>query len=68
MSRYWFGVCIALLLSGQYETGWDDGFRQCHAMQNSEEQRQYHERFWDQRDREWEQEKDRGAAKAYRHN
>ena len=52
----------------QYETGWDDDFRQCHAMQNSEEQREYHERFWDQRDRDWEQEKDRGAAKAYRHN
>ena len=37
-------------------------------MQNTEEQRQYHERFWDQRDREWQQEKDRGAAKAYRHD
>ena len=118
MSRYWFGVCMALLLSGcettheqminqgyppayadgfqdgcssgrqaaglmvggfrkdvprylherQYESGWDDGFRQCHAMQNSEEQRQYHERFWDQRERDWEQEKDRDAARAYRHN
>ena len=52
----------------QYESGWDDGFRQCHAMQNSEEQRQYHERFWDQRERDWEQEKDRDAARAYRHN
>lgn len=41
----------------QYESGWDDGFRQCQAMQNSEEQRQYHERFWDQRDREWQQER-----------
>jgi hypothetical protein len=37
-------------------------------MQNSEEQRQYHERFWDQRERDWEQEKDRDAARAYRHN
>lgn len=118
MSRYWFGLCVALLLAGcetthdqmvnrgyppayadgyqdgcssgrqaaglmvcdfhkdvprylhdrQYETGWDDGFRQCQAMQNSEEQRQYHERFWDERDREWQQEKDQGAARAYRRN
>ncbi|MGY4524234.1 hypothetical protein [Pseudomonas sp. UBA4617] len=118
MSRYWSGLCIALLLAGcettreqmvargyppafadgyedgcssgrqatglmvgdfrkdvqrylherQYEAGWDDGFRQCQAMQNSEQQRQYQERFRDQRDRDWEQEKDRGAAKAYRHD
>ncbi|OCT21443.1 hypothetical protein [Pseudomonas putida] len=52
----------------RYESGWDDGFRQCHAMQNSEDTRQYRERYWDERDREWQQEKDRGAARAYRHN
>ncbi|WDY57337.1 hypothetical protein [Pseudomonas sp. PSKL.D1] len=52
----------------QYESGWDDGFRQCQAMQRSEEQREYHERFWDDRDREWQQEKDRDAARAYRRN
>lgn len=50
----------------QYETGWDDGFRQCKATQDSAEQRQYHQRFWDQRDRDWQQEKDRGAARAWR--
>lgn len=52
----------------RYESGWDDGFRQCHAMQNSEDTRQYRERYWDERDRDWQQEKDRGAARAYRHN
>ncbi|AXO89898.1 hypothetical protein DZC75_18495 [Pseudomonas parafulva] len=52
----------------QYETGWDDGFRQCNAMQNSEDLRQYRERYWDERDRDWQQEKDRDAARAYRHN
>ncbi|MFF7109852.1 hypothetical protein [Pseudomonas sichuanensis] len=52
----------------QYESGWDDGFRQCQAMQNSEEQRQYHDRYWDERDRDWQREKDQGAARAYRRN
>ncbi|NIE74116.1 hypothetical protein F3J45_06610 [Pantoea sp. Ap-967] len=51
-----------------YESGWDDGFRQCQAMQNSEDERQYRERFWDERDRQWQQEKDRDAARAYRRN
>ncbi|MFK3683027.1 hypothetical protein [Pseudomonas sp. NPDC088890] len=50
----------------QYESGWDDGFRQCQAMQSSEDLRDYRERFWDERDREWQQEKDQGAARAYR--
>lgn len=50
----------------QYESGWDDGFRQCQAMQERAEQQRYHERFWDERDREWQQEKDRGAARAWR--
>lgn len=50
----------------QYESGWDDGFRQCQAMQERAEQQRYHERFWDERDREWQQEKDRSAARAWR--
>ncbi|MBF8756015.1 MAG: hypothetical protein LBJ33_09625 [Pseudomonas putida] len=50
----------------QYETGWDDGFRQCNAMQSNEDLRQYRERYWDERDRQWQQEKDRDAARAYR--
>ena len=52
----------------QYETGWDDGFRQCNAMKNGEDERQYRDRYWDERDREWQQEKDRDAARAYRHD
>lgn len=51
-----------------YENGWDDGFRQCQAIQDNADQRQYRERFWDERDRDWQQEKDRGAARAYRHD
>ncbi|KXG79285.1 hypothetical protein N5I28_15970 [Pseudomonas mosselii] len=50
----------------QYESGWDDGFRQCHAMQSNEDLREYRERYWDERDRDWQQEKDQGAARAYR--
>lgn len=50
----------------QYETGWDDGFRQCNAMQSNEDLRQYRESYWDERDRQWQQEKDRDAARAYR--
>ena len=58
---------LRYLDDARYAEGWSDGFRQCHALQNSEEQRQYRDRYWDQRDRDWEQEKDRGAARAYRH-
>ncbi|MGE7994274.1 hypothetical protein ACQKPE_25335 [Pseudomonas sp. NPDC089554] len=50
----------------QYESGWDDGFRQCHAMQSNEDLRQYRERYWNERDRDWQQEKDRAAGRAYR--
>ena len=54
------------LADHQYEGGWDDGFRQCNAMQSNEDLRQYRERYWDERDRQWQQEKDRDAARAYR--
>ncbi len=50
----------------QYETGWDDGFRQCQAMQQSQDQDTYRSRHWDERDQQWQQEKDRDAARAYR--
>lgn len=56
------------LHEAQYETGWDDGFRQCHAMQSNQDTRQYRERYWDERDRDWQREKDQGAARAYRRN
>lgn len=50
----------------QYESGWDDGFRQCQAMQQNQEQQNYYNRHWDEREEQWQQEKDRDAARAYR--
>lgn len=50
----------------QYETGWDDGFRQCQAMRENQDQQRYYDRHWDEREERWQQEKDQGAARAYR--
>lgn len=50
----------------QYETGWDDGFRQCQAMRENQDQQNYYNRHWDEREEQWQQEKDQGAARAYR--
>ncbi|MBV6286845.1 hypothetical protein KUO17_07320 [Pseudomonas sp. MAFF 301350] len=50
----------------QYETGWDDGFRQCQAMQQNQDRQDYRARHWDAREEQWQQEKDRDAARAYR--
>lgn len=50
----------------QYETGWDDGFRQCQAMRERQDQQNYYNRHWDEREEQWQQEKDRDAARAYR--
>lgn len=49
-----------------YAEGWEDGFRQCKAMRESEDRQDYRERHWDKRERAWQQEKDRDAARAYR--
>ena len=49
-----------------YAEGWEDGFRQCKAMRESEDRDEYRERHWDERERAWQQEKDRDAARAYR--
>ena len=49
-----------------YAEGWEDGFRQCKAMRESQELRDYEENRRDDRERDWQQEKDRDAAKAYR--
>lgn len=51
----------------QYETGWDDGFRQCQALQQTEESQRYHARHWDEREEQWQREKDNDTARAYRH-
>ncbi|WP_397459837.1 hypothetical protein AB3464_20715 [Pseudomonas asplenii] len=50
----------------EYSTGWDDGFRQCQAMRENEDREVYKDRHWDERERAWQQEKDRDAARAYR--
>ncbi|MDR0281172.1 MAG: hypothetical protein LBJ37_25195 [Paucimonas sp.] len=50
----------------QYETGWDDGFRQCQAMRENQDQQNYYNRHWDEREERWQQEKDQGAARVYR--
>lgn len=49
-----------------YAEGWEDGFRQCKAMRESEELRDYQDNRNNDREHEWQQEKDRDAAKAYR--
>jgi hypothetical protein len=50
----------------QYAEGWTDGFRQCQAMRENEDRNEYRNRHWDERERAWQQEKDRDAARAYR--
>lgn len=54
------------LKNRQYESGWDDGFRQCQAMQENLELEDYRSRHWDDREEQWQQEKDRDRARAYR--
>ncbi|WP_231422604.1 hypothetical protein [Pseudomonas sp. Leaf59] len=50
----------------EYASGWEDGFRQCKAMREHEELRDYRDNRWDYRERAWQREKDRDAARAYR--
>jgi hypothetical protein len=35
-------------------------------MRESEDRADYHSRHWDDRDKAWQQQKDQGAARAYR--
>lgn len=56
------------LAERQYETGWDDGFRQCEDMQASHDQRAERASFLDQRERDWQQENARDMARAFRHH
>ncbi|MDZ5604715.1 hypothetical protein SJI00_18255 [Pseudomonas sp. RP23018S] len=56
------------LAERQYETGWDDGFRQCQSTQASQESRDYQDGYWRERDRAWHQENARDTARALRHN
>ncbi|RMQ41288.1 putative Lipoprotein [Pseudomonas cichorii] len=48
-----------------YAEGWNDGFRQCQAMADRRD-RLDPGQVWNDRDRDWEREKTRSAAKAYR--
>ncbi|NBF03150.1 hypothetical protein GV819_12700 [Pseudomonas sp. Fl5BN2] len=50
----------------QYATGWSDGFRQCQAMLENQDRNDYRDHHWDERERAWQQEKERDAARAYR--
>lgn len=50
-----------------YAEGWGDGFRQCQASQENRSRFDPGQIFND-RDRDWEREKTRSAAKAYRPN
>ncbi|MCK9800021.1 hypothetical protein BK634_23040 [Pseudomonas chlororaphis] len=54
------------LKDAQYAEGWSDGFRQCQAMLENQDRTEYREHHWDERERAWQQEKDRDAARAYR--
>ena len=49
-----------------YAQGWEDGFRQCKSLRESEELNDYQERHRDQRERDWQHEKDQDAGRAYR--
>lgn len=50
----------------QYSVGWEDGFRQCQAMQQSAEQRDWQAHVYDEREQDWQREKDRAMAEALR--
>ncbi|HSC85344.1 MAG TPA: hypothetical protein VLC30_17145 [Pseudomonas sp.] len=52
------------LAERNYESGWDDGFRQCQAMQASAERRQYEERRSEHDDDDWQRDKDRAVSHA----
>ena len=49
-----------------YASGWGDGFEQCRSMARSEERRRFEERQWDDRDDDWQRDRDRALARALR--
>jgi len=49
----------------QYGTGWDDGFRQCQAQQQTRDDELYRDRL-DDRERAWEQQKTHDMGRAYK--
>jgi len=49
-----------------YAEGWVDGFRQCQAMRDNEDRGDYHNSHLQERDKDWQQQKDQDTARAYR--
>lgn len=52
----------------RYALGWNDGFQQCQASRVSQERREYEAQRSSDRDRDWEQQKDRALSHALRGN
>lgn len=49
-----------------YSGGWDDGFKQCQAQLLNTQKQQFDQHFWSDRDRNWDQQKAQGEAKAFK--
>lgn len=56
------------LADKQYALGWSDGFQQCQGQYVSQERQRYESQRQSDRDREWEQEKDRALSRALHGN
>lgn len=54
------------LADQRYAAGWGDGFQQCQAQYSSQERQRYDQQRNSDRDRDWEQEKDRALGRALR--
>lgn len=51
------------LADNRYSTGWDDGFRQCQGLAQSEQQRRLEERN-DEQEEDWQRSKSRALSQA----
>lgn len=49
----------------QYSTGWDDGFNQCQASAQTQDDQAYRTR-WDDRERAWSQQKTQAQGRAFK--
>ncbi|WP_213875698.1 hypothetical protein [Pseudomonas sp. dw_358] len=49
----------------QYSTGWDDGFQQCQTSAQTQEDQGYRNR-WDDRERNWEQQRSQSMGRAFK--
>ena len=55
------------LQDAEYESGWDDGFRQCQAQASSQRQEDWQYSRQRERDRDWRHHVDQSLPRAYRH-